>query len=183
MTITVDQHIQVDEAVERISAAQAGAVEKNGRGTVVLGSVITPSCQVQNYGSFAATFPVRMRIGSGYEQVVTVTDLAAGAKFPQARSHARFVDPQHAVRPSLGEMALDRRLIEVKTGDRELTPEQEVLDLKISDYLVEVDAGENMKLAGHYRVRGFPTVIIFLDGEEVARFASAKPTHWITEWI
>ena len=48
---------------------------------------------------------------------------------------------------------------------------------------LEVDEGENMKLAGHYRVRGFPTVIIFLDGEEIARFASAKPTHWITEWI
>ena len=31
------------------------------------------------------------------------------------------------------------RLIAVKTGERELTPEQEVLDLKISDYLVEVD--------------------------------------------
>ena len=48
---------------------------------------------------------------------------------------------------------------------------------------VEVDEGENMKLAGHYMVRGFPTVIIFVDGEEVARFSSAKPTHWIEEWI
>ena len=48
---------------------------------------------------------------------------------------------------------------------------------------LEVDEGENMKLAGHYMVRGFPTVIIFVDGEEVARFASAKPTHWIEEWI
>jgi rubrerythrin len=31
------------------------------------------------------------------------------------------------------------RLLAVKAGERELTPEQEVLDLKISDYLVEVD--------------------------------------------
>ena len=31
------------------------------------------------------------------------------------------------------------RLLSVKAGERELTPEQEVLDLKISDYLVEVD--------------------------------------------
>ena len=31
------------------------------------------------------------------------------------------------------------RLLAVKSGDHELTPEQEVLDLKISDYLVEVD--------------------------------------------
>jgi rubrerythrin len=31
------------------------------------------------------------------------------------------------------------RLLAVKSGERELAPEQEVLDLKISDYLVEVD--------------------------------------------
>ena len=31
------------------------------------------------------------------------------------------------------------RLLAVKAGERELTPEQEVLDLKISDYLIEVD--------------------------------------------
>ena len=36
------------------------------------------------------------------------------------------------------------RLLEVKTGERELTPEQEVLDLKISDYLVEVDATDDI---------------------------------------
>ena len=32
----------------------------------------------------------------------------------------------------------------VKTGEHELTPEQEVLDLKISDYLVEVDVTEDI---------------------------------------
>jgi len=39
---------------------------------------------------------------------------------------------------------------------------------------LEVDEGENMKLAGRYQVRGFPTVIIFRDGEELGRFAGAK---------
>ena len=29
---------------------------------------------------------------------------------------------------------------------------------------VEVDEGDNMKLAGHYRLRGFPTVILFQHG-------------------
>lgn len=48
---------------------------------------------------------------------------------------------------------------------------------------LEVDEGENMKLAGHYRVRGFPTVILFRDGKEVARFASARATQWIRHWI
>ena len=32
----------------------------------------------------------------------------------------------------------------VKTGEHELTPEQEILDLKISDYLVEVEFSENI---------------------------------------
>ena len=36
------------------------------------------------------------------------------------------------------------RLLAVKAGERELTPEQEVLDLKISDYLVEVDASDKI---------------------------------------
>jgi putative thioredoxin len=48
---------------------------------------------------------------------------------------------------------------------------------------VEVDVGENMKLAGHYRVRGFPTVILFEEGEERARFHGARPLHTIREFI
>ena len=34
------------------------------------------------------------------------------------------------------------RLLAVRTGERKLTPAKEVLDLKISDYLVEVDASD-----------------------------------------
>jgi putative thioredoxin len=50
---------------------------------------------------------------------------------------------------------------------------------------VEVDKGdgENMKLAGHYRVRGFPTVILFVDGEEKARFSGAKPLPFIRQFV
>lgn len=36
------------------------------------------------------------------------------------------------------------RLLAVKGGERKLTPEKEVLDLKLSDYLVEVDASDNI---------------------------------------
>jgi rubrerythrin len=36
------------------------------------------------------------------------------------------------------------RLLAVKTGEHKLTPEKEVLDLKISDYLVEVDVADNI---------------------------------------
>ena len=35
-------------------------------------------------------------------------------------------------------------LQDVKSGEHELTPEQEILDLKISDYLVEVEFSENI---------------------------------------
>lgn len=48
---------------------------------------------------------------------------------------------------------------------------------------VEVDEGDNMKLAGRYGLRGFPTVLMFVGGEEVGRFASAKPEHWVREFV
>jgi len=48
---------------------------------------------------------------------------------------------------------------------------------------VEVDEGENMKLAGHYKVRGFPTVLLIVEGEEVARFSGAKPLSFLRNFI
>lgn len=48
---------------------------------------------------------------------------------------------------------------------------------------IEVDEGENMKIAGRYQVRGFPTLILFQHGNEVARFSGAKPLHFIREFI
>lgn len=50
---------------------------------------------------------------------------------------------------------------------------------------VEVDEGdgENMKLAGHYKVRGFPTIILFIAGEEKARFSGAKPLSFIRQFM
>ncbi len=48
---------------------------------------------------------------------------------------------------------------------------------------LEVDEGENMKLAGRYAVRGFPTVILFRDGEEVARFSGARSAGFIEDFL
>jgi putative thioredoxin len=48
---------------------------------------------------------------------------------------------------------------------------------------VEVDEGENMKLAGRYKVRGFPTIILVNKGEEVARFSGAKPLSFIRDFV
>jgi putative thioredoxin len=65
-----------------------------------------------------------------------------------------------------------------------------VLERVIGEYLgrvhlakVEVDAGENMKLAGHYRVRGFPTLILFEDGEERGRFHGAHPAPFVRAFL
>ena len=48
---------------------------------------------------------------------------------------------------------------------------------------LEVDEGENMKLAGRYQVRGFPTIILFQNGEEKGRFSGAKPVSHIEQFI
>lgn len=48
---------------------------------------------------------------------------------------------------------------------------------------IEVDEGDNMKLAGRYQVRGFPTIILFQNGEEKARFSSAQSASYIREFI
>lgn len=48
---------------------------------------------------------------------------------------------------------------------------------------VEVDEGENMRLAGRYGLRGFPTVLLFLNGEEKGRFSSARPDGWVKQFI
>jgi thioredoxin 1 len=48
---------------------------------------------------------------------------------------------------------------------------------------LEVDEGENMRLAGKYKVRGFPTVILFIDGEEKGRFHGARPLSFLREFV
>jgi putative thioredoxin len=48
---------------------------------------------------------------------------------------------------------------------------------------VEVDVGENMKLAGQYQVRGFPTILLIDKGKEVARFSGAKPLSYIRDFV
>lgn len=49
--------------------------------------------------------------------------------------------------------------------------------------LAKVDADENMRIAGRYKVRGFPTVIAFVNGEEVDRFHSAQREPFVRDFI
>jgi len=67
---------------------------------------------------------------------------------------------------------------------RALTPVLErVVHTRRDIHLAKVDADENMKLAGRYQLRGFPTVILFVNGEEVARFSSARPAQWVQAFL
>lgn len=49
--------------------------------------------------------------------------------------------------------------------------------------LAKVEVDDNMRLAGHYKLRGFPTVILFRNGEPVARFSGAQPEYAVREFI
>jgi putative thioredoxin len=68
---------------------------------------------------------------------------------------------------------------------RALTP---VLERVAGEYagrvvLAKIDADENMKLAGRYKLRGFPTVILFLNGEAVDQFSSARSPEFVREFL
>jgi len=49
--------------------------------------------------------------------------------------------------------------------------------------LAKIDADENMKLCGHYRLRGFPTLLLFVNGEEVARTGGAQSVQQLRAMI
>lgn len=50
-------------------------------------------------------------------------------------------------------------------------------------HLAKVEVDDNMRLAGHYRLRGFPTVVLFHNGQELGRFSGSHPSHWIRDWL
>lgn len=66
-----------------------------------------------------------------------------------------------------------------------LTP---VLEKLVQEYdgrflLAKVEVDDNMHLAGRYQLKGFPTVLLFRDGEEVDRFASFRNTDFVSDFI
>lgn len=54
---------------------------------------------------------------------------------------------------------------------------------KIALAKIEVDEGKNMKIAGQYQVRGFPTILLIQNGEEKARFSGAQTAAFIEDFI
>ena len=68
---------------------------------------------------------------------------------------------------------------------RVLTP---VLERLVEEYagrfvLAKVEADENMRLAGRYKLRGFPTAILFVKGEPVDQFSGARPPDYVREFL
>lgn len=68
---------------------------------------------------------------------------------------------------------------------RVLTP---VLERLVEEYagrfvLAKVEADENMRLAGRYKLRGFPTAILFVNGEPVDQFSGARPPGFVREFL
>jgi len=54
---------------------------------------------------------------------------------------------------------------------------------KIALGKIEVDEDENMKLAGRYQTRGFPSILLISNGLELDRFTGAKSKQFITDFL
>ena len=61
--------------------------------------------------------------------------------------------------------------------------ERVIDELQGAVHLAKVEVDDNMRLAGHYRLRGFPTVILFHHGVELGRFHGSRSSHWLRDWI
>jgi putative thioredoxin len=68
---------------------------------------------------------------------------------------------------------------------RALAPvlERTVRELSGQVLLAKVEVDENMRLAGHYKLRGFPTVILFRDGQPVAHFSGFRPHQFVRDFV
>ncbi len=68
---------------------------------------------------------------------------------------------------------------------RVLTPRLEKMAAEYNGefLLAKVDADENMRIAGRHGVRGFPTVVAYSRGVEIARFNSNQPDGFLRNFI
>lgn len=68
---------------------------------------------------------------------------------------------------------------------RVLTPilEKVVAEHRGAVALARIEVDDNMRLAGRYQLRGFPTVLLFRDTEIKDRFSGAKPAAFVREFI
>jgi len=60
---------------------------------------------------------------------------------------------------------------------------QVVGDSKGNIVMASIDTDENMKLAGRYKLTGFPSVLLFINGKECGRFTGARNLRFVSEFI
>jgi len=61
--------------------------------------------------------------------------------------------------------------------------EQAATQLEPSLRLAKLNTDEEAAIAGRYGIRSIPTLIVFRNGQEVARQAGALPASALVEWI
>lgn len=68
---------------------------------------------------------------------------------------------------------------------RALTPVLEKITQQLEGQvlLAKVEVDDNMHLAGRYGLRGFPTAILFINGEEQGRFSGFKPEAEVMSFL
>jgi putative thioredoxin len=68
---------------------------------------------------------------------------------------------------------------------RVLTPilESVVVEYNGTVALARIEADDNMRLAGRYQLRGFPTVLLFRHGEMHDRFSGANSAGFVRQFI
>jgi putative thioredoxin len=68
---------------------------------------------------------------------------------------------------------------------RVLTPVLERLAVEYAGRftLARIEADENMKLAGRYQLRGFPTAILFVNGAPADQFSGARSPQFVREFL
>jgi hypothetical protein len=144
---TVSCSTELSGDIETANDRQIGAVDVRVRdvgclvllaplGSVDSGTTVTPACTVANYGTASETYSVRLRVGAGYDQAVTVTDHAAGTTlavtFPGWSAGPRGI---HAVRCSTM-LASDRQ-----PANDQLTGQVDVLVADVGCAAIVAPAG------------------------------------------
>jgi putative thioredoxin len=68
---------------------------------------------------------------------------------------------------------------------KQLNPvlERVIKSLKGTAFLAKIEIDDNMHLAGRYKLSGFPSVLLFQNGQEVERFAGARSEIFVREFI
>ena len=103
------------------------------------GTAVVPACSLHNYRSYTETYPVRMKIGTGYDEVVTVTGHGPG--------QGRYVEFPVFTALERGQLAVTctTELAEDDIGSNDVATTSftvNVADIAVAAILVPVDTVE-----------------------------------------